>query len=129
MLKNILKLRRQLSFSSFNQKGFIIRIDSLYFPSKEWSLQYLFSMTVTSEFICSTVCFPAGSEAKASACNTGDQSSVPGSGSSPGEGYGKPTPVFLLGEYHGWRSLVGYSPWDRKESDTTERLHFTPLHA
>ena len=25
---------------------------------------------------------------------------------------------------HGWRSLVGYSPWVRKELDTTERLHF-----
>ena len=25
---------------------------------------------------------------------------------------------------HGWRSLVGCSPWGREESDTTERLHF-----
>ena len=33
------------------------------------------------------------------------------------------TPVLLPGKSHGWRSLVGYSPWDRKESDTTERLH------
>ena len=33
------------------------------------------------------------------------------------------TPVFLPGESHGRRSLVGYSPHDRKESDTTERLH------
>ena len=32
-----------------------------------------------------------------------------------------PTPVLLPGESHGWRSLVGYSPWGRKESDTTER--------
>ena len=30
----------------------------------------------------------------------------------------------LAGESHGRRSLVGYSPWGRKESDTTERLHF-----
>ena len=36
----------------------------------------------------------------------------------------QPTPVFLPGESHGWRSLVGYSPWGLKESDTTERLHF-----
>ena len=35
------------------------------------------------------------------------------------------TPVFLPGEPHGWRSLVGYSPRGRKESDTTERLHFS----
>ena len=33
------------------------------------------------------------------------------------------TPVFLPGKFHGRRSLVGYSPWDRKESDTTEQLH------
>ena len=36
-----------------------------------------------------------------------------------------PTPVFLLGKSHGQRSLVGYSPWGRKESVMTERLHFT----
>ena len=35
-----------------------------------------------------------------------------------------PTPVLLPGESHGWRSLVGYSPWGCEESDTTERLHF-----
>ena len=28
------------------------------------------------------------------------------------------------GKFHGWRSLVGYSPWDHKESDTTEQLHW-----
>ena len=36
----------------------------------------------------------------------------------------QPAPVFLPGESHGQRSLVGYSPRGRKESDTTERLHF-----
>ena len=35
-----------------------------------------------------------------------------------------PTPVLLPGKSHGQRSLVGCSPWDRYESDTTERLHF-----
>ena len=33
-----------------------------------------------------------------------------------------PIPVFCPGESHGQGSLVGYSPWGRKESDTTERL-------
>ena len=33
------------------------------------------------------------------------------------------TPILLPGKSHGWRSLVGYSPWGRVESDTTERLH------
>ena len=35
--------------------------------------------------------------------------------------------ILLPGKFHGLRSLVGYSPWGRKESDTTERLHFTSL--
>ena len=34
------------------------------------------------------------------------------------------TPVLLPGKSHGQRSLVGYSLWGRKESDTTEQLHF-----
>ena len=36
----------------------------------------------------------------------------------------QPTPVLLPGKSHGWRSLVGCSPWGHKESNTTERLHF-----
>ena len=36
----------------------------------------------------------------------------------------QPSPVFLPGESHGWRSLAGYSPLGSKESDMTERLHF-----
>ena len=35
-----------------------------------------------------------------------------------------PTLVFLPGKSHGWRSLLGYSPWGHEESDMTERLHF-----
>src|SRR5574337_715717 len=34
-----------------------------------------------------------------------------------------PTPVLLPGKSHGWRSLVGCSPWGREELDMTERLH------
>ena len=59
---------------------------------------------------------------KNSPANAGDASdagSIPGSGRSPGVGSGKPTPVFLPGHLHGQRSLLGYSPWDGKESDTT----------
>jgi len=36
----------------------------------------------------------------------------------------QPTPVLLPGKSHGWRSLVGYTPWGLEESDTTEQLHF-----
>ena len=34
----------------------------------------------------------------------------------------QPTPVFLPGKSHGQGSLAGYTPWGRKESDTTEQL-------
>ena len=37
----------------------------------------------------------------------------------------QPTPIFLPGKFHGQRSLVGYSPWDHKESDTT-LLRYVP---
>ena len=52
------------------------------------------------------------------ACNAGDLGSVPGLGRSLGEGNGwLTTPVFLSGEFHGQRSLEGYSPWGFKESE------------
>ena len=85
----------------------------------------------------------------ANAGDVRDADSIPGSGRSPEEGHGNPTPVFLLGEEpgrlqsigshrvgHDWsnlaltpvflpgkpygqRSLAGYSPWGCKDSDTT----------
>ena len=48
---------------------------------------------------------------------------ISGPGKSPGEGNGYP--VFLPGEFHGQRSLVGCSPWDHKELDTPEQLTFS----
>ena len=99
---------------------------------------------------------PDSSVGKESTCNVGDPSSIPGSGSSPGEGIGYPlqyswdslvtrlaknrlqcgrpgfnpwvgkipwrrerlpTPVFWPGEFHGL-----FSPWGRKELDTTKQL-------
>ena len=65
-----------------------------------------------------------GSDGKVSAYNAGDPGSVPGLGRSPGERKWQPTPVFLPGKSHGWRSLVGYSPWGLKELNTTEQLNF-----
>ena len=63
--------------------------------------------------------FPDGSGGKESTCNIGNLGSIPG--------WGKwrewqHTLVFLPGEFPGQRSLVGYSPWGHKESDTTEWL-------
>ena len=55
-----------------------------------------------------------------SACNAGDLGSIPGSGRSPGERNGNPLQYSCLENPHGRRSLVGYSPRGRKESDMTE---------
>ena len=52
--------------------------------------------------------FTGGSDGKESAYNGGDLGSIPGLGSSPGEGNGNP--VFLPGDFYGDKSLVGYSP-------------------
>ena len=67
--------------------------------------------------------FPCGSVGKEYACNVGDQGSISGSERSPGERKWQSTPVFLPGEFHGQRSLVGYNPWGLKELDTTEQLN------
>ena len=67
--------------------------------------------------------FPGGTVVKnlpASAGDAGDLGSVPGWGRSPGGGNDNLTPVFLPGESHGQRSLVGYSPWRHEESDAAE---------
>ena len=45
---------------------------------------------------------------------------IPGWGRFPGGGRGYPALVLLPGESHGQRTLVVYSPWDRKVLDTTE---------
>ena len=66
--------------------------------------------------------FPGGSVGKASAFYVGDPGSIPRLGSSLAEGIGYPLQYSCLEKFHEWRSLVGYSPWDRKESDTTEQF-------
>ena len=65
---------------------------------------------------------PGGSDGKESACKAGDAGLIPGLGRSLGEGNGNPLQYSCLENPHGQRSLVGYSPWDRKGSDIIERL-------
>ena len=57
---------------------------------------------------------PGGSDDKESACNAGDLGLIPGLGRSPGEGKGYPL------QCSGLEKSMDYSPWGRKESDTTE---------
>ena len=72
--------------------------------------------------VYSVIGFPDGSDGKESPCNAGDPGLIPGSGRFPWRREWQPTPVFLPGEFHGQRSLVGNSPWSHKELDTTEQL-------
>ena len=58
---------------------------------------------------CTITC-PGGAVVKNSPANAGDTNLIPGSGRSPGGGNGNPLQ---------YSSLVGYSPWGRKESDFT----------
>ena len=72
--------------------------------------------------------FPGGSEVKASACNTGDLGSIPGSGRSPGEGNGNPLQYSCLeNPMDGEAWWEAKSPRSLKELDVTERLHFTTI--
>ena len=86
-------------------------------------------MYFSFSYFLSPMNFPGGSDGKASAYNAGDPGSIPGLGRSPGKGNGNPLQYsFLPGKFHGWKSLVGYSPWGCKESDTTEQLHWSVAH-
>ena len=59
-----------------------------------------------------------------SAYNVGDPGFDPWVGKIPWRRKWLPTPVFLPGEYHGQRNLVGYSSWGHKVLDATD-FHFS----
>ena len=67
--------------------------------------------------------FPGDLAVKNLPANAGDMGLIPGSGKIPWRREWQPTPVFLLGKFHGQRRLAGYSPWDHKERGMTERLN------
>ena len=67
-----------------------------------------------------SVGFPGGSNGnKEPVCQCGRLGFNPCVRKIPWRRKWQPTPVFLPGEFHGQRSLVGYSPWGHKESDKT----------
>ena len=122
---------------TFMSKSELVSCGSLLLSPGSWCAQGFFCVlqeSVSPVLLCSGSSMvglmetsykrAGGSEVKASASNAGNPGSIPGSGRSPGEGKWQPTSVLLPGESNGGRSLVGYSPRGRKESDTTERLHF-----
>ena len=81
-------------------------------------------MFLATENTVSTIAdFHGGSDGKTSVYNVGDPGSIR-VGKIPQRRKWQSTPVLLPGKSHGQSSLVGYSTWGRKASDTTERLHF-----
>ena len=64
--------------------------------------------------------FPGGSDGKEFTCSARDLGLIPGLGRSPGGWHGNTLQYSCVENPHGQRSLVGYSPWGRKELDTTE---------
>ena len=94
-----------------------ITISRYYFP--ELGKVTIFSMVSIFQFYLKKSGgggFPGGSAGKESACNAGDLGSIPGLGRSPGEGKDYPL------QYSGLENSRDYSPWDLKESDTSEQL-------
>ena len=68
--------------------------------------------------------FPKGAGGKEPACQCRRHKRRgfdPWAGKIPWRRARQPLPVFLPGESHGQRSLVGHSPWGRTESDAPER--------
>ena len=65
--------------------------------------------------------FPSSSNGKESACSARDLGSI------PWRRKWQPTPVFFSGKFCEQKSLAGYHPWCRKESDKTEQLTLSLL--
>jgi len=74
-------------------------------------------------YVCIVKGLPWRLSSKESTCNggaAGDEGLIPRSGKYPDVGHGYPLQYSCLENLHGQRSLVGYSPWHRKESGTTQ---------
>ena len=80
---------------------------------------YKCDLFLLGSFLEFALCFPSGS---GSTCNAGDLGLIPGLERSPAGGHGNLLQYSCLENPHGQRSLVGYSSWGCKESDTTEWL-------
>ena len=101
-------------------------LTSLPFLSSFSTLALVFSEAIFQRnHLYSSLDFPGGSVVKNPLANTGDVGLIPGLGRSPGEGLRNSLQYSCLENPQGQRSLAGYSPWGRKESDTTERLSAT----
>ena len=98
------------------------------FPPFWTSFPFRSPKCIKQTFLCCTILFRCGSDSQESACNAGDPGLIPGVVKIPWRREWQPTLVFLPEEFHGQKSLVGYSPQGHKELDTTERLTLFTLY-
>ena len=112
-----------LLYSKMNQPH--VYIHSLLFglPFHSGHRSALSRLSYVIQYYCRS-----GADSQESACNAGDPGSIPGVGKMPWRREWQPTLVFLPKEFHGQRSLVGYSPQGHEELDTTERLTLFTLY-
>ena len=93
----------------------------MQWPIWEKNLKKSICMHVYNLFLqCNS--FPSGSDGRESASQYRRHSFDPWVGKIPCRREWQPTLVLLPGEFHGQRSLVGYSPWGYNESETAELL-------
>ena len=109
--KNMFPCQPKVSDSAFSSLASLSKVSVTFISDP---LAYLWLPYISLGFPCSSV-------SKESACSAGDLGSIPGLGHPWGRKR-QPTPVSLPGKSHGQRSLVGCSPWSRKESGMTDQL-------
>ena len=117
-----------VSSSCLRETTWICMLLMIYLPTLNMCMYiciciHICNSNFSTLMMLSKIAFLSGSDGKTSACNAGDLGSIPGSGRFPCRRKCQTTTVLLPGKFHEWRSLVGYSPRDRKESDMTEQFH------
>ena len=103
-----------------------------------WTIQSVGSQRVGHDWVTNTSehrlfraigldwkCFPDDSDGKSVCLQCGRPRFNPWFRTIPWRRKWQPTPVLLPEKSHGWRSLVGYSPWGHKELDMIKPLHFS----
>ena len=95
--------------------GKLLFQEACNFPS------FIYSMNTQN--VPSTVGFPRWHSGEEYPCQCRRHGFNPGLGRSPGGGCGNTLQYSCLENPHGQRSLVGYNPWDHKESDMIEQLN------
>ena len=123
-----LTLRTVVPYSNTLQRGGrwseLVADEHLLYGYCDFRTEYLILLHFINPHLNSH--FPGGSDSKGVCLQCGRPGFNPWVGKIPWRRKWQPTPALLLGKFHGWRGLIGYSPWGCKESDTTERLqvHF-----